>query len=118
MPFTDTSALQSTGLRNWPPAARPQPLSLQLRSTRRRSRRPRIRRFTNNRNKERISKRILQGAHRGALLSYCRWEYGSVETVNLHRTGSRAALSEVLLDLRTSSVRRQSSRDPMEVLVL
>src|SRR5438309_11801635 len=58
-----------------------------------------------------MAQRIRQGAHDGRpafLLLF--GEYAFVQAVNLHRAGSRAALSEVLLDLRTSSVRRQSCR--------
>src|SRR5438128_12331600 len=52
----------------------------------------------------------IQGAHDGRpafLLLF--GEYAFVQALNLHRAGSRAAFSEVLLDLRTSRVRRQSA---------
>ena len=102
------SARQSTGLRNWLRAMLLRPPSRPWRSTPRSSQN-RIQIFPNNRNKERISRRIRKGVQRGALLFYCYCEYALDETVNLHEAGSRAALREVLLDLRTSSVRRQSA---------
>ena len=57
-----------------------------------------------------MTRRIRQGAYVGRpafLLLF--GEYAFVQAVNLHRAGSRAAFSEVLLDLRTSRVRRQSA---------
>src|SRR5439155_20167526 len=106
-PFMGISARQSTGLRNWLRAMLLRSPSRPWRSTPRSSQN-RIQRFPNNRNKECISRRIRQGVQRGALLFYCYCEYALDETVNLHEADSRAALREVLLDLRTSSASRRA----------
>src|SRR6266436_5925347 len=107
----DISARQSTSLPNWPRAERLQLPSRRWQSTRSRLHRIRIQKFRSNRinrNNRYTSERIQQGVHGGALLFYCRLSMLTSDG-QVHEIGSRAALREVLLDLRTSRVRRQSA---------
>src|SRR5882724_450257 len=100
----DISARQSTSLPNWPRAERLQLPSRRWQSTRSRLHRIRIQKFRSNRinrNNRYTSQRIRQGVHGGALLFYWR-ECALIGTLEAHEIGSRAALREVLLDLRTS----------------